>query len=81
MLLPEIPEQNLGFGYFGFGFGYSGFGFRVTGFLPSPTYNEPARLVKESSQKINSARLVYEIGLPRLVRDPEKKYAYRYTTI
>jgi hypothetical protein len=35
-LLPEIPEQNSGFGYFGFGFGYSGFGFRVTGFLPSP---------------------------------------------
>jgi hypothetical protein len=31
-LLPEIPEQNSGFGYFGFGFG-----FRVTGFLPSPT--------------------------------------------
>jgi hypothetical protein len=39
MLLPEIPEQNSGFGYFGFGFGYSGFGFRVTGFLPSPTWN------------------------------------------
>jgi hypothetical protein len=38
-LLPEIPEQNSGFGYFGFGFGYSGFGFRVTGFLPSPTSN------------------------------------------
>jgi hypothetical protein len=39
-LLPEIPEQNSGFGYFGFGFGYSGFGFRVSGFLPSPTtYN------------------------------------------
>jgi hypothetical protein len=37
-LLPEIPEQNSGFGYFGFGFGYSGFGFRVTGFLPSPTH-------------------------------------------
>jgi hypothetical protein len=36
-LLPEIPEQNSGFGYFGFGFGYSGFGFRVTGFLPGPT--------------------------------------------
>jgi hypothetical protein len=36
-LLPEIPEQNSGFGYSGFGFGYSGFGFRVTGFLPSPT--------------------------------------------
>ena len=36
-LLPEIPEQNSGFGYFGFGFGYSGFGFRVTGFLPSPS--------------------------------------------
>jgi hypothetical protein len=35
-LLPEIPKQNSGFGYFGFGFGYSGFGFRVTGFLPSP---------------------------------------------
>jgi hypothetical protein len=34
-LLPEIPEQNLGFGYFGFGFRYFGFGFRVTGFLPS----------------------------------------------
>jgi hypothetical protein len=31
-LLPEIPEQNSGFGY-------SGFGFRVTGFLPSPTSN------------------------------------------
>jgi hypothetical protein len=29
-LLPEIPEQNSGFGYFGFGF-------RVTGFLPSPS--------------------------------------------
>jgi hypothetical protein len=36
-LLPEIPERNSGFGYFGFGFGYSGFGFRVTGFLPSPS--------------------------------------------
>jgi hypothetical protein len=36
-LLPEIPEQNSGFGYFGFGFGYSGFGFRVSGFLPSPS--------------------------------------------
>jgi hypothetical protein len=37
-LLPEIPKQNSGFGYFrfGFGFGYFGFGFRVTGFLPSP---------------------------------------------
>jgi hypothetical protein len=35
-LLPEIPEQNSGFGYFGFEFGYSGSGFRVTGFLPSP---------------------------------------------
>jgi hypothetical protein len=35
-LLPEIPEQNSGFGYFRFGFGYFGFGFRVTGFLPSP---------------------------------------------
>jgi hypothetical protein len=34
-LLPEILEQNSGFGYFGFG--YSGFGFRVTGFLPSPS--------------------------------------------
>jgi hypothetical protein len=32
-LLPEIPEQNSGFGYFGFGFGYSGFEFRVTGFF------------------------------------------------
>jgi hypothetical protein len=30
-LLTEIPEQNLGFGYFRFGFG-----FRVTSFLPSP---------------------------------------------
>jgi hypothetical protein len=28
-LLPEIPEQNSGFGYFGFR--YSGFGFRITG--------------------------------------------------
>jgi hypothetical protein len=36
-LLPEISEQNSGFGYFGFGFGYSGFGLRVTGFLPSPS--------------------------------------------
>jgi hypothetical protein len=35
-LLPEIPKQNLGFGYFGFGFGYFGFEFRVTGFLPNP---------------------------------------------
>jgi hypothetical protein len=35
-LLPEIPKQNSGFGYFGFGFGYFGSGFRVTGFLPSP---------------------------------------------
>jgi hypothetical protein len=40
-LLPEIPEQNSGFGYFGFGFGYSGFGFRVMGFLPSPTQTVP----------------------------------------
>jgi hypothetical protein len=39
-LLPEIPEQNSGFGYFGFGFGYSGFGFRVTGFLPGPSRRE-----------------------------------------
>jgi hypothetical protein len=31
-LLPEIPEQNSGFGY-------SGFGFQVTGFLPSPVCN------------------------------------------
>jgi hypothetical protein len=30
-LLPEIPEQNSGFGYFGFGFG-----FRVTGFFAQP---------------------------------------------
>jgi hypothetical protein len=37
-LRPEIPEQNSGFGYFGFGFGYFGFGFRVTGFLPSPIH-------------------------------------------
>jgi hypothetical protein len=37
MVLPEIPEQNSGFGYFGFGFGYSEFGFRVMGFLPSPS--------------------------------------------
>jgi hypothetical protein len=29
-LLPEIPEQNSGFGY-------SGFEFRVTDFLPSPS--------------------------------------------
>jgi hypothetical protein len=35
-LLPEIPGQNSGFGYFGFGFGYSGFGFRVTGFFAQP---------------------------------------------
>jgi hypothetical protein len=34
-LLPEIPEQKSGFGYFGFG--YFGFGFRVTDFLPSPS--------------------------------------------
>jgi hypothetical protein len=34
-LLPEIPEQNSGFGYFGFGFVYFGFGFRVTGFCPA----------------------------------------------
>jgi hypothetical protein len=37
-LLPEIPEQNSGFGYFGFG--YSWFGSRVTGFLPNPTRGE-----------------------------------------
>jgi hypothetical protein len=37
-LLPEIPEQNSDFGYFGFG--YSRFGFRVTGFLPSPSDDE-----------------------------------------
>jgi hypothetical protein len=37
-LLPEIPEQNSGFGYFKFGFGYFGFGFWVMGFLPSPTW-------------------------------------------
>jgi hypothetical protein len=42
-LLPEIPEQNLGFGYFGFGFRYSGFGFRVTGFWPSPTPSQEGR--------------------------------------
>jgi hypothetical protein len=34
-LLPEIPEQNSGFGYFGFRFGYSGFGFRVRVFCPA----------------------------------------------
>jgi hypothetical protein len=34
-LLPEIPEQNLGFGYFGFRFGYSGFGLQV--FLRNPS--------------------------------------------
>jgi hypothetical protein len=28
-LLPEIPEQNSGFGYFGFGFGYSESGLLV----------------------------------------------------
>jgi hypothetical protein len=37
-LLPEIPEQNSGFGYFGFGF-------RVTGFLPSPRSDHTPRLV------------------------------------
>jgi hypothetical protein len=31
-LLPKIPEQNLGSGYF-----RSGFGFRVMSFLPSPS--------------------------------------------
>jgi hypothetical protein len=35
-LLPKIPKQNSGFGYFGFRFRYSEFGFRVMGFLPSP---------------------------------------------
>jgi hypothetical protein len=39
-LLPEIPEQNSGFGYFGFE--YSEFGFRVTGFLPSPVWFQRA---------------------------------------
>jgi hypothetical protein len=34
-LLSEIPEQNLGFGYFEFEFGYSGFGLQI--FLASPT--------------------------------------------
>jgi hypothetical protein len=47
-LLPEIPEQNSGFGYFGFGFGYFGFGFRVTGFLPSPTRDENQPLKPKS---------------------------------
>jgi hypothetical protein len=28
-LLPEIPERNSGFGYFGFVFGYFGFGLLV----------------------------------------------------
>jgi hypothetical protein len=42
-LLPEIPEQNSGFGYFGFEFGYSGFGFRVTGFLPSRSWDRLTR--------------------------------------
>jgi hypothetical protein len=37
-LLPEIPKQNSGFGYFWFG--YSGFGFRVLGFMPSPNWRE-----------------------------------------
>jgi hypothetical protein len=32
-LLPEIPEQNLGFEYFRFDFGYYGFGFQVMGFF------------------------------------------------
>jgi hypothetical protein len=49
-LLPEIPEQNSSFGYFGFGFGYSGFGFRVTGFLPSPTFNNVERVSQRSCQ-------------------------------
>jgi hypothetical protein len=49
-LLPEIPEQNSGFGYFGFGFGYSGFGFRVTGFLPSPGINH--RWIKKNEKRM-----------------------------
>jgi hypothetical protein len=51
-LLPEIPEQNSGFGYFGFGFGYSGFGFRVTGFLPSPTCVEEALSVDRAERTV-----------------------------
>jgi hypothetical protein len=34
-LLPKIPEQNSGFGYFGFGFGYSGFGFESSSYAYS----------------------------------------------
>jgi hypothetical protein len=51
-LLPEIPEQNLGFGYFGFG--YSGFGFRVTGLLPSPSSRHITH-VKMPRKKIHAA--------------------------
>jgi hypothetical protein len=47
-LLPEIPKQNSGFGYFGFEFGYSGFEFRVTGFLPSPRRRPSAEARAES---------------------------------
>jgi hypothetical protein len=56
-LLPEIPEQNSGFGYFGFGFGYSGFGFRVTGygFFAQPYLELPLDLAQVLA---NQTRLI-----------------------
>jgi hypothetical protein len=60
-LLPEIPEQNSGFGYFGFGFGYSGFGFRVTGFLPSPTLHIFITLFLVTRVKVSMILIGYSV--------------------
>jgi hypothetical protein len=37
-----------------------------------------ARLVKQPSQRISSARLVCELELARLAREPEQKIVYMY---
>jgi hypothetical protein len=60
-LLPEIPEQNSGFGYFGFGFGYSGFGFRVMGFLPSPTLHIFITLFLVTQVKVSMILIGYSM--------------------
>jgi hypothetical protein len=69
-LLPEISEQNLGFGYFGFGFGYSGFGLQVIGFFAQP-YNgtRGARGTLENKQGVKAKQHL----IPKLrVDDPPR---------
>jgi hypothetical protein len=59
-LLPEIPDQNSGFGYFRFG--YFGFGFRITGFLPSPTRYAA---VKSNSGSSSSLHFFHTTAKPK----------------